>query len=240
MVDAYQKDDPATIQQLFDSIATNYDRANAINSFQLYKYWNRSLVKAISSNGDDGPLLDLCCGTGDIAFCYAKRVRPSHKIHMLDFSSQMLNCARNKSNTLGIDCETFVYHHADAQKIPLPSASVSKATIAYGIRNVKDPVKCIVDVYRILKPNGYFGILELTQPENILLRIGHKAYLHTILPLIGKFVSSNREAYEYLCSSIQEFIKPKEIKNLLTQAGFQEVTISPLSCGIATLILAKK
>ncbi|NGX54318.1 MAG: Demethylmenaquinone methyltransferase [Chlamydiae bacterium] len=127
---------------------------------------------------------------------------------------------------------------AEAQKITRPDISVDGVTIAYGIRNVQDPRKCCAEVRRVLRPGGLFGILELTRPSNPLLRMGHWAYLHTLLPILGKCIAHNHDAYRYLSQSIGSFLAPSELIKKLKESGFDKIEKRPLTGGIATLLLA--
>lgn len=237
---SYNKNQPETIRTMFGSIAQQYDKANAILSFQMHKRWNDALVKHALTPSQPKILLDLCCGTGDIAYHYLKKQKSPIQVYMLDFCKEMLECAQAKAQNLGLQQHSISYLQADAQSIPLEDCSVDCATIAYGIRNVKNPRICIAEVYRTLRSSGKFGILELTQPENSLLRFGHKLYLQTVLPVMGKFVAYNREAYEYLCNSIQSFVLPREIEAMLKDEGFVDTHRIPLMGGIATIISGTK
>lgn len=237
----YHKNDPQTIQSMFTSIARNYDRTNAILSFQLHRWWNFQLVKKTLFAHQPEAFLDLCCGTGEIGFKYLKKAPRASEAYFLDFSEGMLACAKDKAAKLSFGKRHLIqYLQADAQQIPLPNCFLNCATIAYGIRNVQDPGKCIAEVYRVLKPGGIFGILELTEPKNAILRFGHQLYLKTFVPLLGRCFASNEQAYQYLRRSIHSFIKPMELKELLLNAGFEEVTVMPLSLGVATILVAKK
>lgn len=235
---AYNKNDPETIQHMFGSIAKQYDRTNAILSFQMHRLWNKKLVKHVYEVNSPQTLLDLCCGTGEIAFAYLNATQTPCEAYLLDFCPEMLECAKRKVKPSNNHQINFI--HADAQEIPLPPESVQCVTVAYGIRNVKSPQKCLQEVYCVLKPGGTFGVLELTQPTNSLLRSGHAFYLKYILPLLGRFLTSNQEAYEYLCQSIHTFIKPQELEKVFHDCGFEKTQVIPLMGGIATLILGKK
>jgi demethylmenaquinone methyltransferase / 2-methoxy-6-polyprenyl-1,4-benzoquinol methylase len=235
----YDKNDPATIQKMFNSIARQYDRTNEILSFRLCKRWNRTLIDKAIVPAKPEVLLDLCCGTGAIAFEYLKKIHDPVKTYMLDFSEEMLQCAKISAKKHAIEHHNIHYLHADAQTIPLLSNSVNCATIAYGIRNVQDPRRCIKDVYRVLKHGGSFGILELTQPGNRFLRFGHSLYLRRFLPIIGKMVTSNKEAYRYLCDSIHAFT-PEELKHQMESVGFKEIKQHPLFGGVATVLVGVK
>lgn len=236
----YHKNDPHRIKEMFGSIAKNYDRTNAILSFQLHKHWNSNLVKQVTSNQNSMTLLDLCCGTGDIAFQFLKKSKTPKSAILVDFCPEMLECAKDKALRLNLSHHQIKYLQADVQNIPLENQLVSMATMAYGIRNVKNPVQCFQEVHRILKPGGIFGILELTQPTSPLIRLGHSFYLRLILPLFGKLLTSNQDAYQYLSKSIHQFTPPSQLENQLTEIGFKHTLQTPLALGIATIILAQK
>lgn len=237
----YKKGNPETIQEMFGSIAEQYDKTNAVLSFNLHKYWNKCLVDTVIKGCEPfSDIADLCCGTGEIALTYLKQNPPECSVYFIDFCKEMLACARDKAQHDAFKKYKLTYMQTDVQEIPLYDASIDYATMAYGIRNVKDPAQCLREVHRILKPGGRIGILELTQPENPFLRLGHKMYLKGVLPLIGKAITSNREAYQYLCNSIQGFIKPREIEKILLEIGYDSPCITPLTGGIATIISARK
>ncbi len=241
---SYKTEDPKTIQALFDSIAKQYERTNAILSFNLHKRWNQLLVKEVLRNCENScpkVFLDLCCGTGAIAFELLKDTSLKNvKAYLLDFSKQMLECAKMKANTFDLKLHEIKYLQADAQHIPIARDSVDCATIAYGIRNVQDPKKCLDETFRVLKKGGTFGILELTEPQNAYLKVGHSIYLRKVLPWLGKLLTSNKEAYQYLCGSIQTFIKPKSLIELMDATGFKEIRSISLLGGTATLLITRK
>jgi demethylmenaquinone methyltransferase / 2-methoxy-6-polyprenyl-1,4-benzoquinol methylase len=233
----YDKNQPETIQEMFSSIAKGYDRTNAILSLGLHRYWNRALVKRVTQ-GLDTTLLDLCAGSGDIAYTYLKSHSTPQRAILIDFCPEMLACAKEKARKLQWHQISFI--QADVQALPLENQSVTNATMAYGIRNVKDPKKCFEEVYRVLAPGGCFGILELTQPTHPLIRSAHAFYLKRILPLVGKWLTDNREAYRYLCNSIQAFISPIALEQMLRDVGFKETALQRLTFGTATLIFGRK
>lgn len=241
---SYNKDDPQTIQEMFNSIAKNYDRTNSILSFQMHKHWNQVFIKKVLMNNRPGTILDLCCGTGDIALEYLKYIKLQNKAvpktYMLDFSVEMLSYAQKRAEREKLNPYEINYLQADAQSLPLPDKCIDCATVAYGIRNVKEPRLCLQEVFRVLKKGGTFGILELTQPVNPLLRLGYTAYLHTVLPVMGKIFTSNKEAYNYLCNSIRSFMEPKALVQLMEAEGFGNVDNIPLMGGIATILIGKK
>jgi demethylmenaquinone methyltransferase/2-methoxy-6-polyprenyl-1,4-benzoquinol methylase len=229
----YNNQEPTTIQELFGRIASQYDRANSVLSFGLCHLWNQSLVKSV---GSAPLLLDLCAGTGEIAFRFLQQ-NPNAKAILLDFSPEMLAIASKKGEKIQARFETLT---ADATAIPLPNSHVDAITVAYGIRNVQNPLICFKEAHRVLKQRGRFAILELTRPRNPFLHLSHQLYLSTLLPVLGKAIARNKQAYSYLASSIACFSSPPLLKEGLTKAGFASVKIRPLFGGIATLLIAEK
>jgi len=236
----YDKQSPESIQKMFGSIAKKYDRGNAILSMHLHKLWNAELVRQITKNHSPMTLLDLCSGTGDIAFKFLKTSKSHRTSILVDFCPEMLAHAKAKAYLLKLNHHCIKYLHADVQNLPLQENYCLCAYMAYGIRNVKDPLKCFQEVFRVLKPGGVFGILELTKPSNPLVRIGHSLYLRKVLPLIGKWISANQAAYEYLCNSIHHFVPPAQLIDLLKQAGFIKTKVKSLTFGTATILIGYK
>ena len=236
----YQKESPQTIQAMFNDIAKRYDLTNHVMSFSLHKYWNRTLVKSTVEINNPHVYLDLCSGTGDIGFDYLRFCKLNCKAYFIDFSQEMLKIAEQKEKKKVYKHHQITYLEADVQAIPLPSAYADRLTMAYGIRNVQNLEKCFNEAYRLLKPGGIFGILELTRPKNALVRIGHRFYLKKMLPLFGRLLNNNQDAYSYLSQSIDTFTSPDDLEKLLKETGFYKTSKKSLSGGIATILLAYK
>ncbi|WP_075882846.1 bifunctional demethylmenaquinone methyltransferase/2-methoxy-6-polyprenyl-1,4-benzoquinol methylase UbiE [Candidatus Protochlamydia sp. W-9] len=236
----YNKNRPQTIQIMFNSIAKQYDRTNAVLSFCLHRRWNLELVKKVQSQQIPHTLLDLCAGTGDVAFSYLNQVSAPCQAYLVDFSSEMLACAEEKAKSFGKTPHSFQYVLADVQRLPFSNQTMDCATMAYGIRNIHHPLQSLQETYRVLKPGGCLGILELTRPENKFLQIGHQLYLKTLLPLLGKWLTANENAYQYLRKSIHTFIPPGELEELVKTAGFINTSRYSLAGGIATIITGFK
>lgn len=233
----YDKNNPETIQRMFGTIARQYDRTNAILSFSLHRFWNRALVKALAEHRPR-KILDLCCGTGEITFTLLKHSPDPTQVFLLDFCAEMLDCARHRGRN--ISGHTLHYIQGDAQQVDMPNDSVDAISVAYGVRNIKEPKRCFEEAFRVMRSGGRFGILELTRPKNWFLRMGHAIYLKTFLPALGKLATSNRAAYKYLCTSIENFVDPEQVSVDLTDVGFQNVRCIRLMGGVATLIIAEK
>lgn len=218
------------IKEHFSSIAPHYDKVNGLLSLGLHKKWNQALIDKIQGEH----LLDLCAGTGEISFGYLRKNPRAHAV-LLDFCPEMLAIAQKKGASFK---ERFKILCGDAQEIPFPEASFDVVTIAYGIRNIPDPHRCFKEVFRVLRPGGMFAILELTRPENPLMRYGHRLYLKTMVPWIGKKVTKNEEAYCHLSTSIESFLARDAIKALYKETGFKFSLEQRKLMGICTLWLA--
>lgn len=236
----YDKSNPKSIALLFDDIAKNYDLGNSLMSWNIHTRWNKKLVEKLFSNTPTEHFLDLCAGTGAItesAFKYHKKSKMSlPKTTLVDFSENMLKVAKSRLENRHPFIE-FCCH--DAEDLPFANDTFDRVAIAYGIRNVNDVDKCFDSVFRTLKPGGVFGILELVKPKNSLLQKLHGLYLKMLIPLIGKFCTSNKDAYEYLNQSIKNF-SVSTIVQKLQRAGFSDIEAIPLTFGTASLILCKK
>ncbi len=229
--------DPEVIQSMFGKIAKHYDFTNGVLSFQLHKYWNRKLTRSIQA---DDILLDICSGTGEIAYRWLDEQKAPKKAIFIDFSEEMLEGQNATRLPHLIKGHQLQFIQADATFLPIGTESVDAVSIAYGIRNVQKPEACFKEAFRVLKANGSLSILELTAPKNRLLRFFHNIYLQKFLPLLGGILTKEKDAYAYLAKSVQTFTKPDELKALLLNSGFRKVTIRPLTGGIATLIEAQK
>ncbi|MCH9611098.1 MAG: Demethylmenaquinone methyltransferase [Chlamydiales bacterium] len=220
-----------SVKETFSTIASDYDRMNSVLSFGLHHRWNRELVRAVKRANH---LLDLCAGTGEIAFKFLEQNSDSCTV-LLDFCPQMLSVAKKKGAHLE---PRFLIEEGDAQKLPFDDGAFDAATIAYGIRNVKDPMRCFQETYRILQRGGRFAILELTRPSGIMA-LGHKLHL-AMVPLLGKLVVKKPLPYRYLKRTIESFASPEELMEQLSEVGFVHVHKKSLLGGTATLISAQK
>lgn len=241
----YKKSHPHSIKLLFNSIAARYDFGNSLLSFHTHTLWNQRLVTMLCRSRDTATqFLDLCAGTGEIALRSLQYFKKNNQLPpyftLVDFSTNMLKTSQERIQKEAASySETFSLIEADVTELPLVNSSYEKVSMAYGIRNIYNVEKCFQEVYRVMQPNGSFGILELTKPSNAVLRTLHTIYLKTYVPLVGRFLA-NKDAYSYLCESIGNFPEPKTLVAQLQKTGFSQVETTPLFGGIATIFLAKK
>jgi demethylmenaquinone methyltransferase/2-methoxy-6-polyprenyl-1,4-benzoquinol methylase len=220
------------VRGIFDSIAGDYDFLNHLLSFGVDKYWRKKALKLTGVNSDS-ILLDVACGTGDVAI--AARKLGVTKIIGADFSNNMLKLFNKKSNwIIGKNVQMV------AENMPLKNESVTNITVAFGVRNFYDVQQGFNSFYRVLKKNGKATIIEFSLPSNTFFRWLYKFYFKKILPLIGGVISGDKEAYQYLPKSVEEFDERIDIPTLLKISGFEKVERYSLTFGIVQVVIAAK
>ncbi|HZZ41776.1 MAG TPA: bifunctional demethylmenaquinone methyltransferase/2-methoxy-6-polyprenyl-1,4-benzoquinol methylase UbiE [Tepidisphaeraceae bacterium] len=239
-------DKRARVQKMFAAIAPSYDLNNRLHSLWLDQHWRRRAVELASVSYSDW-IVDVACGTGDLTLKFADAIwRPDPlpevgQVLGIDFTYQMLPLAREKSNKTLSTCEFFgdplsyavQFINADALSLPLPDASCDVLSIAFGIRNITDPLAALKEFRRVLRPNGRLIILEFSLPTNPLLRTLYNFYFRQILPRTATLISRDKTgAYKYLPESVNTFITPNQMTSLMTTAGFTTITQHPLTFGI--------
>ena len=219
------------VQKMFQGIARRYDCTNDVLSFGLHRWWrNIAVAKAGLQPGQK--VLDICAGTGDLAFAAAAKVGSSGRVYALDFVQEMVRLGDTKK-TARQKGSIVSFLQGDALHLPLPNSSVDAVTIGFGIRNVDDPLAGLREMRRVLKPNGIFCVLEFGQPQFPVFSWAYRTYSKYIIPLIGGLLSGNRDAYTYLPESSEAFIAGNRFVDLAQQAGFQSVSYTPLLSGVA-------
>ena len=221
---------------MFDDIAPSYDFLNHFLSLNIDKGWRKKAVKILSSYSPKS-ILDVATGTGDLAIAMLK-LNPE-KIIGIDISKEMLEVGKKKIADIGKQ-QIIELQQADAENLPFVENSFNAVTVAFGVRNFEHLDKGILDIYRVLAPQGVFLILEFSRPKNNLLGWLFKFYFGQILPLLGRMFSKNKVAYKYLFQSVQQFPSGDEMKKKLSSLGFKNVTAKTLSMGIATIYTASK
>lgn len=203
------------VKLMFDNIAGKYDFLNHFLSFGLDFYWRKKALK-LTGLDSHSILLDVACGTGDVAI-QAKKMGVQ-KIYGADFSHNMLKLFDKKSNWVDGKLVQMV-----AEKIPFKNDSVTNITVAFGVRNFYDIQEGFNSFYRILKPNGKATVIEFRMPSNEIIKSIYKFYFKNILPVLGGIISGDKAAYTYLPDSVQEFDAKVNLEKLLTNSGFNEI-----------------
>lgn len=183
----------AEVQKMFSSIAPRYDLTNEVLSFGIHRLWRRTAVR-LSGAAPGMATLDCATGTGDLAISFKRAVGPSGSVLGTDFCREMLIPAPEKAKRAGVQIDFEV---ADATALPYEDNRFDVASIAFGIRNVDDPRKCLSELARVVKPGGKVVVLEFGQPRG---RFGglFRVYSRYLMPAIGGLLTGNRAAYEYL------------------------------------------
>ena len=229
--------DPIKVRAMFARIAGRYDLANKLLSGGTDIYWRQKLVRAVH---DTHPLviLDLATGSGDVAFALADGLPKNAQITGMDFCQPMLDEAVKKRAKSG-RWASVDFRQGDGLALPLPDQCVDAATISFGLRNMADRHRCLMELRRVLRPRGSLFVLEFSQPS-WWFRPFYYAYLKFILPTIAGLVTGDKSAYDYLCGSIEQFPNRAELSAEIRRARFTSVTARPLTFGIVALHHAER
>lgn len=224
------------VTQMFNNISKNYDGLNRVISFGADVKWRKKVVKIIGKNNPK-TILDIATGTGDLAINLAQT--KAEKIIGLDISEGMLKVGKNKINKLNLE-STIEMVLGDGEKIPFEDNTFDAITVAFGVRNFENLEKGLADIYRVLKPNGTFVVLETSVPSKFPFKQGYNIYTKYIMPFIGKVFSKDKQAYHYLSNSAINFPHGKDFNNILEKNGFINVINKPQTMGVATIYVANK
>lgn len=227
------------IQQMFDGIATDYDRLNHIMSLGIDRSWRRRAIKEIVCADSAQEILDIACGTGDFSIAIAKAMGPASHVTGVDISEGMLAVMREKLDAEGLEGRVGC-GLGDSEAMGFADASFDRAAIAFGIRNFEHREKALREILRILKPGGKLVILELSVPSNPVIRWLYKLYFTGILPLIGGRISGDKAAYRYLPASVLNFPGKQEWMETMRACGYAEVRHKAFTLGICRMYVGVK
>src|SRR5205809_790407 len=218
------------VRKMFGSIARRYDIANHLLSCGMDFCWRRRAAKIVT---DWRPhrVADLATGTGDLALALQKKL-PEAEIRGVDFLPEMLELAKRKGLR-----QTVL---ADAMNLPFGDGSFDCVTIAFGLRNLENWAAALVEMSRVIKSNGHLLVLEFSLPTTPILQAVYRFYLHRCLPLLGSSLTGEKNAYDYLGDSIEEFPSGDAMCQLMVENGFTSPTFKPLTGGIVTIYTATK
>jgi demethylmenaquinone methyltransferase / 2-methoxy-6-polyprenyl-1,4-benzoquinol methylase len=219
------------VEQMFDQIAPRYDFLNHFLSAGIDIHWRKKAIKEIARYPHK-KILDIATGTGDLAIT-ASKLNPE-LITGVDLSAEMLAVGEKKIREKGLD-KMITLVKGDSEKLPLADNTYDSAMVAFGVRNFENPVAGLTEICRVLKPGGFFIVLEFSKPEKFPVKQLYNFYFSAILPLIGKFISGDKRAYEYLPESVKAFPSGKDFLELMHKAGFEKTYLKKLSFGIASL-----
>jgi len=224
------------VTQMFDKISKEYDGLNRVISFGIDIKWRNKVVDIVAKSKPE-TILDIATGTGDLAISLAKT--DAKKIVGLDISDGMLEVGRQKINTKNLDGKISMVL-GDSEDLPFENNSFDAITVAFGVRNFETLETGLAEIYRVLKPEGVFVILETSMPTKTPFKQGYNFYTKYILPTIGKVFSKDQSAYSYLCESASVFPFGEALNNILRKTGFINVVDKPQTFGVATIYSASK
>jgi len=220
------------VKSIFDNIAPRYDFLNHLLSFGVDHYWRKKALQ-LTKVGSESVLLDVACGTGDVAIeAYKQGVT---NVIGADFSHNMLGLFKQKRDW--IDGKVV---QSTAEQMPFKDNSFTNITVAFGVRNFYDIKEGFASFHRVLRKDGKATIIEFQLPENKFFRTLYKFYFKKILPLVGGIVSKNKGAYQYLPDSVEEFDEKIVLPDLLKEVGFKSVKKYKLTFGIVQVVIAEK
>jgi demethylmenaquinone methyltransferase/2-methoxy-6-polyprenyl-1,4-benzoquinol methylase len=215
----------ARIQRMFDGIAPKYDLLNHLLSLNVDKAWRKRVTRLVPVT--DGPILDVCTGTGDLAFALAKKVQGRANVVGADFCRPMLERGAEDAADAGV--AAFV--EADARRLPVRTASVDGACVAFGLRNVVPPAAGLAELARVVKPGGRVVVLEFSEPKGRLVRALHGFYTGRVLPAACDLLSGSKGTYRYLPETIGTWMEPERLGREMEAAGLRQVRWRPLTFG---------
>lgn len=217
------------VKKMFSSIAHRYDLLNSILSMGIHHQWKKKTVNW-SGASEGMSILDCASGTGDLAFAFKKAAGPLGEVVATDFCSEMLQVARNKKEN---NKHKIIWEEADVMNLPYDDDRFDICSIAFGIRNVSDPLKAIAEMARVVKPGGYVMVLEFGQPCG-LFKYPYAFYSRHIIPRLGGWISGNKQAYEYLPETSAAFPSGERFLSMMQRTGqFESVYDKALLYGVA-------
>jgi demethylmenaquinone methyltransferase/2-methoxy-6-polyprenyl-1,4-benzoquinol methylase len=217
---------------MFDRIAGRYDRVNTVLSAGTDAGWRRRAAREAGIEAG-GSALDVACGSGKLTAVLARTAGPGGRVVGLDFSAQMLEVARR-------DHPGIAFLEGDALNLPFAEAGFDATTIAFGLRNLADPVRGLREMMRVVKPGGHMVVLEFVRPPTGLVGGAYRLYLRTVLPAVGGAISGQPKAYRYLSDTVDSYRTPGELGAMAMSAGWTDVRYVGLSFGTVGIIRGRR
>ncbi|MBR1768868.1 MAG: bifunctional demethylmenaquinone methyltransferase/2-methoxy-6-polyprenyl-1,4-benzoquinol methylase UbiE [Bacteroidales bacterium] len=229
------QEEKKNIGNLFDRIAKHYDLLNHLLSFNIDKLWRKKAIKRLTPCDE---LLDVATGTGDFALEILKQDKAAH-ITGIDLSKEMLAVGKEKIKKAQEE-KRIQLQQEDCASLSLADESFDALTCAFGVRNFAFLDKGLSEMYRVLKPKSKIIILEFSYPKNFLIKAVYNFYFTSVLPLVGKIISKDRQAYSYLPKSVKNFPQREDFLQHLQKAGFRNTGFQSLTFGICTIYYGEK
>ena len=225
----YLQNKKGLVKNVFDQVYDQYDLMNDFMSLGVHRLWKKDLLNMMNPSSNQ-KLIDVACGTGDIAKLFLNNVNKKSYVTCVDPNIGMIKKGKEKLKKFN----NLNWVVASAEKLPMDLNSFDFYTISFGLRNTKDLNKSLSEAYRVLKPGGRYLCLEFSKIENSGLDFIYKKY-SKVIPSIGKLIVGEKEPYEYLVKSIENFVNQDELIDLMKKNGFQNCTYRNLSGGIVSI-----
>ena len=227
----------AQVEQMFDNIAPTYDKLNHRLSWDIDKGWRHKAIRQLMPYSP-ATILDIATGTGDFAILAAEMLQPKRLIGA-DISEGMMKIGREKVRQKGLQ-DTVSFEKEDCLKLSYGDETFEAVTAAFGIRNFADLDQGLSEMCRVLRKGGHLSIVELTSPVTFPMKQLFRLYSHTILPVYGRLISRDSNAYGYLTKTIEAFPQGERMLEILQKAGFSQASFQRLTFGICTMYFATK
>ena len=223
------------VNDLFAAVAPRYDLINDLQSFGLHRWWKRRLVR-LAEVSPGCRALDLCCGTGDVAFALAKA---GATVTGLDFSEPMLAVARRRKAAQASD-RSPEFIQGDAMALPFPDASFDVVTVSYGLRNLSDWRRGLSEMFRVAKPGGRVLVLDFGKPDDPWLRAAYFAYLRMCVPVFGRFFCGDADTHAYILESLHHYPAQRGVEAGMLELDARAVRVVNLLGGVMSLNVGVK
>ena len=225
----YLQNKKGLVQNVFNQVYDRYDLMNDFMSLGIHRLWKKSLLNMMNPSSNQN-LIDVACDTGDIAKLFVKHVNKLSRIACVDPNKGMISKGKEKLSKF----KNINWIISPAEKIPLSDNLFDFYTISFGLRNTANIDKALSEAYRVLKPGGRFLCLEFSKIQNTNLETLYKNY-SKLIPSIGKFVVGEKQPYEYLIKSIEDFLNQEELIDAMVKNNFKKCTYRNLSGGIVSI-----
>ena len=225
----YLQNKKGLVDKVFNKVYDKYDLMNDFMSLGVHRIWKKDLIQWMNPSKGKR-LLDVACGTGDIGKLYLDATTHENEVVCVDPNKGMLEKGKSKLQNY----KKIKWLKGSAEKLPIKKNSFDYYTISFGLRNTKNLDKALTEAYRVLKPGGHYLCLEFSKIENSNLNLIYKNY-SKLIPLIGSVVAGEKEPYEYLVKSIEEFVNQDTLLNLMRKNKFENCTYRNLSGGIVAI-----
>lgn len=226
----------AMVDEVFDKVAPRYDLMNDLMSGGLHRVWKDILVTAVNPPRNEGcfSALDVAGGTGDVAFRIAEAGGAGTRVAVCDINEDMLAVGRERAAQRGLEARVS-FTAGNAESLPFPDRNFDACTVAFGIRNVPRTDIALAEFFRVLRPGSRFVCLEFSSVDVPGLDALYDFYSFNVIPALGRAVAGDADAYRYLVESIRRFPRPAAFAEMITAAGFRQVSFRMLTGGVVAL-----